>query len=155
MINVSWHDVKEYVTWLSGKTGQTYRLLTEAEWEYATRAGTTTSSYFGKPIQLTDVSANRQKTVPVGSSGPANSFGIFDFHGNVWEWVEDCYSPRYLEATNGGAAQTSTCLSSAYRVVRGGSWDDSRADLRAALRLGLLPGRRDPLVGFRVARLIR
>ena len=91
VIDVDWDDAKAYVRWLSQKTGQAYRLPSEAEWEYATRAGTTTAFYFGNDInpRQANYGGNEGKTVAVGRY-PANAFGLHDVHGNVWEWVEDC-----------------------------------------------------------------
>ena len=93
VIYVSWHDAKEYVKWLSRKTGEAYRLLSESEWEYVARAGTTTAYHFGSSISPGQANylSNIGKTVAVGSYQP-NAFGLHDVHGNVWEWVEDCCS---------------------------------------------------------------
>jgi formylglycine-generating enzyme required for sulfatase activity len=89
VVDVSWEETKSYVDWLSRKTGSQYRLLTEAEWEYAARGGTTTPWSFGNAIDDGMANFAADKTVPVGSYKP-NGFGIFDMHGNVWEWVQDC-----------------------------------------------------------------
>ena len=108
VINVSWDDARQYVAWLSRMTGKTYRLLTEAEWEYAARAGTQTAYSWGDEIGKGNANCRRcgsqwdgRQTSPVGSFKP-NAFGLYDMHGNVWEWVEDCY-PRQLQW---GAART-------------------------------------------------
>ena len=143
--NVSWQDAKAYAAWLSRKTGKTYRLLSEAEWEYAARAGTTTAFSVGEfltPDQAnydasTDGSGpsdvNRQRTMPVGSFLP-NPFGLYDMHGNVSEWVEDCWNDEYTGApTDGSAWLERNCKG---RVVRGGSWEDYDGDLRSAARTG-------------------
>src|SRR5262249_1208976 len=111
VVNMSWEEItKGYLPWLSRKTGKTYRLLTEAEWEYAARAGTTTP--FSTGLTITTDQANfdgnytyngsakgqyQKKTVEVGSLEP-NAFGLYDMHGNVWEWVEDCYKDSYVGA---------------------------------------------------------
>lgn len=146
VINISWEDAKAYVKWLSHKTGQRYRLLSEAEWEYAARAGTTTPFSYGDALDpntanyngSTDGSGpsdvNRQGTVPVGSF-PANGFGLHDMSGNVSEWVEDCWNDEYTaNATADGSAWLQGKCDG--RVVRGGSWEDSQVELRSAARTG-------------------
>jgi len=144
VMNISWTDAKAYVSWLSHKTGKPYRLLSESEWEYAARAGTTTTFSFGdtlSPMEAnydssTDGSGpsevNRQKTVPVGGF-PANGFGLHDMHGNVSEWVEDCWLDDYTTGTpsDGSASVEGNCNG---HVVRGGSWEDSEVELRSAAR---------------------
>ena len=157
VVNVSWDDAQSYVDWLSQRTGQHYRLLTESEWEYAGRAGTTTPFHTGATI--TSQQANfadeygpyRAQTVPVGSFAP-NGFGLYDMYGNVWEWVEDCWNAGYAEAPSDGSAWLSGDCSS--RVLRGGSWADSTSGLRAALRVSNSTGGRNTNVGFRVARTL-
>ena len=157
VVNVSWDDAQSYVDWLSQRTGQTYRLLTESEWEYAGRGGTTTPFHTGATI--TSQQANfydeygpyRAQTVPVGSFAP-NGFGLYDMYGNVWEWVEDCWNAGYAEAPSDGSAWLSGDCSS--RVLRGGSWADSTSGLRAALRVSNSTGGRNRNVGFRVARTL-
>ncbi len=148
VINVSWNDAKEYVAWLSGKTGQTYRLLTEAEWEYAARAGTTARYSWGNEIDCSKASydggekstchwnpgGKLRGTQLVGSYG-ANPFGLHDMHGNVWEWCEDAYD-------------------SSSRVVRGGSWLNVPDGLRSSYRRGVGPVDRVSGIGFRVARVL-
>ena len=144
VINVSWNDAKAYAAWLSKKTGKTYRLLSEAEWEYAARAGTTTPFSTGRTITTDQANFNgnftyngsrkgqyRQKTVSVGSF-PANAFGLHDMHGNVWEWVEDCYHDSYNGAPSDGSAWIARNCSR--RVLRGGSWSGSPWFLRSAFR---------------------
>jgi formylglycine-generating enzyme required for sulfatase activity len=154
VINVSWNDAKEYLTWLSRKTGKPYRLLSEAEWEYAARAGTSTKYAFGDSIdkqqaRFSDGKPGVGQTVEVGSFA-ANAWGLHDMHGNVWEWVEDCYVPSYLEAPSDGSARTIPGCSS--RVLRGGSWDYDPRDLRSAVRYKLPLAYRVDEIGFRVAR---
>jgi formylglycine-generating enzyme required for sulfatase activity len=168
VINVSWRHAKAYVTWLGKKTGKPYRLLTEAEWEYAARAGTTTPFHFGATI--TPEQANyygidrygtgprglyRQKTVPVGSF-PANGFGLYDMHGNVWEWVEDVWHDSYDGAPTDGFAWTDREKqdSTRNRVYRGGSWRDEPRDLRSAARNNWPVYYTHPFQGFRVARTL-
>ena len=113
VINVSWNDAKAYVAWLSRQTGRAYRLLSEAEWEYAARAGTTTPFSTGRTITSDQANFNsnrigqyRQQTVPVGLFS-ANGFGLHDMHGNVAEWVEDCWHENYVGAPVDGSARTS------------------------------------------------
>ena len=163
-INVSWDDVKAYVKWLSEKTGKRYRLLSEAELEYAARAGTTTPFHFGRAISTSQANYNgnytygggaksvyRRKTVPVGSF-PANGFGLHDAHGNVWEWVEDCWNGNYRGAPSDGSPWTSGDCSR--RVLRGGSWKYKPGNLRSTNRSRSWPGNRVNFDGFRVARTL-
>jgi formylglycine-generating enzyme required for sulfatase activity len=154
VINVSWNDAREYLAWLSRKSGKSYRFLTEAEWEYAARAGTSAKYAFGdridkKQARFSDGKQGTGQTVEVGSFA-ANAWGLHDMHGNVWEWVEDCYVPGYAEAPSDGSARTSVGCSS--RVLRGGSWDYGPQDLRSAVRYKLPPIYRIDEIGFRVAR---
>jgi formylglycine-generating enzyme required for sulfatase activity len=145
VINVSWDDAQAYVKWLSSKTGTAFRLPTEAEWEYAARAGTTTKYSWGNEIGRNNAVCNGcgsqwdgKQTAPVGQFR-ANAFGLYDMHGNVWEWTEDCYNGSYQGAPSTGAAWTSgNCT---YRVLRGGSWLwlYKAATLRAASRLSNIP----------------
>ncbi len=135
VISVSWGDAQEYVAWLSKVTGKSYRLPTEAEWEYAARAGSTTNYSWGDDIRKEGkVMANcagcggewdNQKTAPVGKFA-ANAFGLYDMHGNVWELVQDCWHENYVGVPVDGSARTSGddlghCLG---RVARGGSWSE-------------------------------
>jgi formylglycine-generating enzyme required for sulfatase activity len=148
VINVSWDDAKAYVEWLAADTGQPYRLLSEAEWEYACRAGTTTRYWWGDDIS--EDKANRgNRTSEVGSY-PASPFGLYDMHGNVWEWVEDRWHGTYEGAPADGAAWLEGKNSG--RVVRGGSWDNNPWILRAACRNCIGTDFRDYYLGFRVAR---
>ena len=150
VINVSWDDAQAFIGWLNDKTSGKFRLPTEAEWEYAARAGSSTKYYFGNSqSQLcryanhaddsTDYS-NRNKscsdgvgkrTAAVGRFQP-NAFGLYDMHGNVWEWIQDCWNDSYLEAPNGGRAWVSGDCSQ--RVVRGGAWLNSPDGQRSAIR---------------------
>jgi formylglycine-generating enzyme required for sulfatase activity len=158
VINVSWDDItKEYLPWLSRKSGKTYRLLTESEWEYAARAGTTTRYAFGDQInrqqaQFSEGSfGSAGNTAEVGSFQP-NRFGLFDMHGSVWELTHDCHKDSYGGAPNDGRAlaDTTSCL----RVLRGGSWNTNPQNLRSALRLRAQPGFRSGDIGFRLARTL-
>jgi formylglycine-generating enzyme required for sulfatase activity len=152
-INVSWDNAKAYVQWLSQRTGKSYRLLTEAEWEYAARAGTTTAYSTGATISTSQANFNSVlgRTSTVGRYS-ANAFGLHDMHGNVWEWVEDCYAESYSGAPADGAAFVDQSCS--YRVIRGGSWDSGPLGLRSADRNRNTPTVRYDLIGFRVARTL-
>jgi formylglycine-generating enzyme required for sulfatase activity len=165
VIDVSWNDAKEYVAWLAKKTGRTYRLLSEAEWEYVARAGTTTPFSTGRTITTDQANfngnstyggsakgVNRGKTIEVGSLNKPNAFGLHDMHGNVWEWVEDCYEDTYAGAASDGRAVADT--PSCSRVLRGGSWYSNPQYLRSAFRLRFSPVDRDNFLGFRVARTL-
>jgi len=136
--SVSWNDAQDFAQRLSQKTGKQYRLPSEAEWEYAARAGSSTKWSFGdSEHQLGDYawfSANSQgKTQRVAQKRP-NAFGLFDMHGNVWEWVQDCWHGDYSGTPTDGSAWTTGC-SNNWRVLRGGSWYGSPASLRSADRL--------------------
>jgi formylglycine-generating enzyme required for sulfatase activity len=148
VINVSWDDANAYLEWLSRKTRRTYRLLSEEEWEYAARAGTTTPFCWGSSISTEQANyngnhayakgprgENRKRTVPVNSFEP-NAWGLYQVHGNVWEWVHDCWN-------NVGR-----------RIIRGGSWRNFPRYLRAARRDADATERRDIDLGFRVARTL-
>ena len=163
VIYADWDSAQAYVQWLSRKTGETYRLLSEAEWEYAARAGTTTSFSFGSTISLSQAnyftgleysltgstSKSPNKTTPVGTY-PANAFGLHDMHGNVEEWVEDCYVDNYTGApTDGSARSLSNC---SHRVSRSGSWANGLETARSASRGRTTAVHRGYNIGFRVAR---
>jgi formylglycine-generating enzyme required for sulfatase activity len=155
VVNVSWNDTQEYITWLSQKAGKPYRLLSEAEWEYAARAGTTGKYAFGETLsaQQAKFSSGRRgigETAEVGSYA-ANAWGLYDMHGNVWEWVEDCYAANYQGAPADGSPRLDPGCG-ANRVLRGGSWDYDPEDLRSAVRYRLAPYYRVNEIGFRVAR---
>ena len=159
VVNVSWEDAKAYVAWLSQETGESYRLPSESEWEYAARAGSTTRYSWGQ-----DIGRNRancrgcgsrwdgDETAPAGSFA-ASAWGLHDMHGNVWEWVEDCWHENYARAPRDGSAWTNggNCVR---RVLRGGSWYFNPALLRSANRSGNDAGARDGNVGFRVSRTL-
>jgi formylglycine-generating enzyme required for sulfatase activity len=151
VIYVSWDDAKAYLAWLSHKTGKPYRLLTEAEREYVTRAGTTTPYWWGTSISKGQANYRSKKTVPADSF-EVNPFGLYNVHGNVWEWQEDCFHDTYAGAPNDGSAWTSG--SCEYRVLRGGAWDYGPRGLHAAFRFRGHPDYRDGNIGFRVARTL-
>jgi formylglycine-generating enzyme required for sulfatase activity len=160
VINVSWRDAKQYVGWLSQLTGQEYRLLTEAEWEYAARAGTDTPYSWGADPASGDANCDGcgshwdlKQTAPVGSLKP-NPFGLYDMHGNVWEWVEDNWHENYIGAPNDGSSWLQGGDPD-YRVVRGGSWRNERELVRAAVRFKRNINVRFDTLGFRVARTIQ
>ena len=148
---VSWDDASTYAYWLSVKTGHEYRLLTEAEWEYAARAGTTTAYHFGRMILGNMAQYSSNGTASVGSF-PANAFGLHDMHGNVWEWVEDCWHYDYTDAPTNGSAWLSGCRDVNRRVFRSGSWNSKPEYLRSAYRLKFNVSLQDDFNGFRVAR---
>jgi len=170
VINVSWEDAVAYTEWLSAKLGEHYRLPTEAEWEYAARSGSVTRYHFGNNKSQLCRYANHadrstdydwrnkdcsdgvgEKTATVGSYQP-NGFGLHDMHGNVWEWVQDCWNDSYLDAPTDGSAWTSGDCER--RVLRGGSWFDLAQVHRAAYRHKMTTGGRDYVIGFRVARTL-
>ena len=158
VINVNWDDAQTYVAWLSKMTGQPYRLLTEAEWEYAARAGTTTAYYWGDDIGKGNANCNgcgsqwdAKQTSPVGSFA-ANQFGLYDMAGNVLQWSQDCYRGNYDGAPTDGSAWTSGGCSN--RVVRGGSWGNSPQLLRSAVRYRGPSVGRSSALGFRVGRTL-
>ena len=153
--------------WLSGRTRKPYRLLSESEWEYATRAGTQSRYHWGDSIgrtrancstcvsrpyydEMWKILADYGQTAPVGFFA-ANDFGLHDMHGNVKEWVEDCWHDDYSSAPSDGSAWTSdgNCK---YRVLRGGSWNYGPSWIRSANRDGAGTGYRNNYIGFRVAR---
>ena len=158
VVNISWDDAQLYVKWLSDQTGSEYRLPTEAEWEYAARAGTTTQYSWGNDIgeNLANCGGcgsqwDSDRSAPVGSF-PANAFGLHDMHGNVAEWVLDCWNGSYRGAPGDGSAWISGNCSR--RVARGGSWIHDSRYLRSADRIRGAPGGRGTISGFRVARTL-
>ncbi len=159
VINVSWDNVQQYVVWISTMTGRPYRLLSEAEWEYAARAGTTTAFSWGNEIGKNNADCNgcgsewdSRRTAPVGSFAP-NRFGLYDMHGNVWEWVEDCLHTNYEGAPKDGSAWIAQGDCN-HRVVRGGSWAGYPVGLRSALRFWYSADDHGNDLGFRVARTL-
>lgn len=172
VVCISWDDAQAYVTWLARETGQPYRLLSEAEWEYAARAGSTSVYFFGDnpddlcvtdnghdqtserahpgmPWPGVDCTDGFAETAPVGSLQP-NPFGLHDVHGNVWEWLQDCYRSDYQNAPDDGSAvESGVC---AQRVYRGGGWSVEKRGRRAANRGRFDPEGRYGQLGLRVAR---
>jgi len=160
--SVNWHDAKAYVTWLSARTGKNYRLLSESEREFVARAGTTTPFWWGSTISPGQANyngtyayaaglkgENRQRTVPVDAFEP-NPWGLYQVHGNVWEWTEDCWNDSNSDNLGNGSPRTSGDCGR--RVVRGGSWYHIPAWLRAAHRYWYAADIRFPSIGFRVVR---
>lgn len=159
VINVSFGDAKLYAAWLSQVTGKEYRLPTEAEWEYAARAGAKTRYSWGDDPGTGNANCDGcgsqwdlQQTAPVGSFKP-NKFGLYDMHGNVWEWVEDSGHDTYDDAPIDGSVWLRDG-DPIYRVVRGGSWRNETQHLRAAVRAKRNVNVRFDTLGFRVARTI-
>ena len=173
VINVSWNDAGAFLGWLSRKTGITYRLASESEWEYAARAGTTTARFWGEDAHSGcgyanvhdrtsktenefgwthhDCDDGYAQTSPVGSFA-ANAFGVYDVLGNVREWTEDCWNGSYEGApADGSAWRSGDC---GPRVLRGGSWNNAPRDVRAANRVRLGFENRSNSSGFRVARTL-
>jgi formylglycine-generating enzyme required for sulfatase activity len=160
--NVSWDDAKAYVAWLSKKTGKPYRLLSEAEREYVTRAGTTSAFWWGSSMSTSQANFDgdftygdgttgeyRGKTVAVESFSP-NPWGLYQVHGNSYDWVEDCYHDSYRGSPSDGSAWISEDCS--FHVARGGSWIDDPRSLRSAYKLRLAAATRFRDLGFRVGR---
>ena len=125
-VSVHWADAQNYVRWLSQQTGKLYRLLSEAEWEYVARAGTTTPYHTGETITTDQANFGgyRRQTLPVGSFEP-NAFGLYDVHGNVREWVQDCWHNNYEGAPTDGRVWESGSGECRSPITRGGSWNDS------------------------------
>jgi formylglycine-generating enzyme required for sulfatase activity len=166
VINVKWYDAQAYAAWLTRKTGKPYRLLSEAEREYATRARTTTAFSWGPSISTSQANYNgnytfaggakgvyREKTVPVDSFAP-NPWELYNVHGNVREWVEDCWHDGYQGAPSDGSAWTTACTDGGRRVVRGGCWSDHPQFLRSADRDRGMADLPYNDIGFRLARTL-
>jgi formylglycine-generating enzyme required for sulfatase activity len=162
---VSWHDAIAFCKKLSEKTSKTYNLPSEAQWEYACRAGTTTPFYFGETI-TTDLAnydgdytygsepsgVYRGETTNAGSF-PPNAFGLYDMHGNVWEWCADPWHDNYEGAPSDGSVWAENPEKSSRFVLRGGSWFSRPRIMRSAFRFGNKPTFRSVLFGFRVSRI--
>jgi formylglycine-generating enzyme required for sulfatase activity len=165
VINISYDDTQNFLSWLNGKTGETYRLLSEAEWEYAARAGQADAP-FGNGYEITSKLANfdgkapygsgekgsyLRKTQPVGKYS-ANAFGIHDMHGNVYEWVEDCWNKDHSGAIGDGSPRTDGDCK--FRVMKGGSWVTHGYQMRAAARVRYVTDYRYDDYGIRIARTL-
>ena len=174
VVCVDWNDATAYAAWLGKTTGRAYRLLTEAEWEYAARAGSTTRFSFGdraedlcahanvadrtfkgafKGLTTVDCSDGQVFTAPVASYA-ANAWGLFDLHGNAWEWVADCWHSDYKNAPEDGSNLQANCSGEGRRVLRGGGWYDFPDIARSANRVGGAPVSRYSFIGFRLARTL-
>jgi len=158
VVNVNWHGARAYCAWLTRTRGGSYRLPSEAEWEYACRAGSTTPFAFGAEIAPHEANffysesgerIGRGRRTVCGEF-PANAFGLHDLHGNVCEWVDDVWHPHYTGAPDDGSSWV-TSGDPARRVIRGGAWDYLPRLLRSAWRDGLGVDRRRDNVGFRIA----
>ena len=162
VVCVTWNDAQAYIQWLNRISGKNYRLFSEAEREYAARAGTQTAFWWGDSITTSQANYNgysyngspkgqyRKATVPVNSFS-ANPFGLYNVHGNVSEWTQDCAHSSYDGAPTDGSAWTTGCLGN-IRVIRGGAWDTSPFFLRSAYRASYYPDFRSDSLGFRLAR---
>ena len=156
IVDVSWQDAQDYATWLSQQTGYTYRLPTEAEWEYAARAGTDTPYWWGHNIGRgkahclgCDSPADARKQAPIGIFDP-NPWGLYDVHGNVAEWTQDCYNPNYENApTDGSAWHSGDCSK---RIVRGGSYSGAGTAATVTRRDKFNGRARLDHIGFRLVR---
>jgi formylglycine-generating enzyme required for sulfatase activity len=156
VINIGWGDAQAFAEWLSRKTHKKFRLPSEAEWEYAARAGTTTRYYWGDEVGSNQANCNScgsrwdgDSTAPVGSFA-ANAWGLFDMAGNAGEWMQDCYSDSYRDApTDGSAFSGGDCKQ---RVVRGGAWSEAAENMGSAFRDFNLPDYHYMNIGFRLAR---
>jgi formylglycine-generating enzyme required for sulfatase activity len=155
VINVSWYDAVAYTEWLSSKTGKKIRLPSDAEWEYAARAGTTTEYYWGDLVGVNNANCNGCGGVWNGSTGTspvgtfaANPWGLFDMSGNVWQWTQDCDHSDYVGAPTDGSAWTSGGCGN--RVYRGGSWDYPSVNMHLAYSNSYPPSVKTGFIGFRV-----
>lgn len=156
--NVNWEDGHAYARWLSKETGKRYRLPTEAEWEYAARAGSTTRYWWGEDVGSNRAHCigcgsewDRKQAAPVGSFAP-NAFGLHDTVGNVWEWVQDCWHENYEDApTDGSAWLEENGGDCGLRVIRGGSWGLKPDRVRSAYRGRALRDGRGDFIGLRLA----
>jgi formylglycine-generating enzyme required for sulfatase activity len=159
VMGVTWEDItNEYLPWLRSQTGKFYRLLTEAEWEYAARAGSRSKYTWGDETGKNRANCagcgsewDRKQAAPVGSFS-TNAFGLFDVHGNVWEWVQDCYKNSYAGAPSDGGAVSGS--SGCPRVLRGGSWIIDPSNLRSSNRYRYVANGRSFGFGFRLARTL-
>lgn len=163
---ISWDDTQMFIAWLNKKTGESYRLPTESEWEYAARAGTMTpfntgdcitaeqANYEGNAFKVAGCEvegAYRKQAMPVASFSP-NAFGLYDMHGNMWEWVQDCWHWNYDGAPADGAAWLGSASECERHVMRGGAWHGTVSYMRSAYRFRFPREGRSGGLGFRLAR---
>ena len=155
--NVSWNDANDYIGWLSGKSGYRYRLPSEAEWEYAARAGSTSKFWWGDSAGINQAACQDCGSLydglivaPVGSFS-ANAFGLYDTAGNLWEWTQDCYSPESYKKHK-MYPQSVAGQSECSRVLRGGAWDAMTSGMYSSFRYASGSSNRSNVFGFRVAR---
>lgn len=159
VVNVDWRDTQIYLVWLKKVSGIEYRLLTEAEWEYAARAGKSTRYAWGDALTQDQANCSNCATTPqelaTRSTGafPANAFNLFDMHGNAAEWVEDCWHNGYQGAPQDGSAWLNQC-DEGRRVLKGGAWNTPAQDLRAAARTRETWDKHAEHIGFRIARVL-
>lgn len=157
VINVSWNQIQQYLLWINAKTGKRYRLPSEAEWEYVTRAGTKSEYSFGDAVNcaqarfghLDGTCGTEQRPLPVGQFA-ANPWGLHDLHGNVWEWVQDCHERNYIDAPANASPRIGGDCNR--RMYRGGGWSSGPAWLRAAFRGDDATSARYYDLGFRLVR---
>ncbi len=168
VVCICWHDANAYGAWLTAKSGKRYRLPSEAEREYVTRAGSVTPFWWGNSIATSDANYDGNHTFGGGKQGcyrkgsvpvdcfAANPWGLFQVHGNVWEWCEDVWNDSYAHAPSDGAARTTARneIDAGRRVIRGGSWVLSPQLLRSANRLFNPAGERSHDLGFRLVRTL-
>lgn len=165
VINISYNDAQSYIRWLNRKTGLRYRLPTEAEWEYVAKAGqlqplstgaaihSGQANFDGKaPYGTVQTGPYHRKTMPVGQYA-SNAFGVFDIHGNVYEWVQDCWNENHVGRPEKGVARTDGDCN--YRVMKGGSWVTHGYQTRAAARIRYVKDYRYDDYGFRLARTLK
>lgn len=156
VVNVGWDEAQTYVQWLSKITHRIYRLPSEAQWEYAARAGAQTRYSWGddmlpgRAVCYSECGEEADKSAVVGSTAP-NAFGLHDLHGNVWEWVEDCWNDTYDSAPADGSARNDGDCER--RVVRGGGWLNYASELRSAVRMAQPTSIHFSSLGFRVVRI--
>ncbi|MEM5278810.1 formylglycine-generating enzyme family protein [Cupriavidus taiwanensis] len=154
--DVSWDDAQQYVAWLSKTTGKSYRLPTEAEWEYAARGGSASTYWWGDQMRKGNANCkdcgdpwSQDGPAPVGSFA-ANPYGLHDVNGSVWEWVADCWHSSYKGAPADGRAWNESACGA--RVIRGGSWREGASYMVSSTRFKYSPSVRQSQNGFRVAR---
>jgi formylglycine-generating enzyme required for sulfatase activity len=147
VVNVNWDEAQAFIAWLN-QSGKKFRLPSESEWEYAARAGTKTSYFWGNKFDAGHLNNSHESTTPVGSF-PPNGWGLYDMNGNVWQWTQDCYHASYIGAPTDGSVWQSTA--GCPRVIRGGSWRNNPRLFRVSKRNSNGPTTRADNIGFRLA----